>query len=112
MVVRGEVMVGGRGWGGMVVVKVGGVDTEMYRTGLCHAASINLSAFFAAAAVAARTPSGRGVAASGEGDHVKSGFTLNSGSAPLSGTDTVEWSQSAAQEGRFRGKSEDAAHLR
>lgn len=49
------------GWwtrvGGGRLLEVGGVDTEMYRTGLCHAASINLGAF---AAVAARTPSGRG----------------------------------------------------
>lgn len=63
MVVRGDEVEGG----GARLVKVGGVDTEMYRTGLCHAASINLTAFFAAAAVAARAPSGRGVAASGEG---------------------------------------------
>lgn len=58
--VEGEV---GVWWGGGVggrLLEVGGVDTEMYRTGLCHAASINLGAFFAAAAVAARTPSGRG----------------------------------------------------
>lgn len=43
----GDVRVGGWGGGGVDggLVKVGGVDTEMYRTGHPHACSINLTAF-------------------------------------------------------------------
>lgn len=99
-------------WGGCLV-KVGGVDTEMYRTGHSHASlSINLTAF-SLPQLLQRARRGAGEVRGVRDDHVECGerrFPLNSAFAPLR-VDTVAWSQSVKQEGRFREKSEDAAHL-
>lgn len=51
------VMLGGGGGG---LVKVGGVDTEMYRTGHPHACSINLTTFCCRSCCGARTGQRRG----------------------------------------------------
>lgn len=101
------------------LVKVGGVDTEMYRTGHSHACSINLTTFCCRSCCGAHREQ-RG--ALRLGDHVKSGrgfFTLISDRrAPfLFGKKTPKKqkpgmvSLSLSQQGRFPQNSEDTAHL-
>lgn len=100
------------------LVKVGGVDTEMYRTGHSHACSINLTTFCCRSCCGAHRERRSTLLL---GDHVKSGrgfFTLISDRrAPfLFGKKNQKKqhgmvSLSLSQQGRFPQNSEDTAHL-
>lgn len=117
VVVVGVLVVNCGAVGGLV--KVGGVDTEMYRTGHPHACSINLTTF-CCRSCSWRTQGSREVR-SFRGDYVESGtgfFTLISdrrgsfSSAKGEGEkNQTECCRSLSQQGRFPENSEDAAHL-
>lgn len=104
------------GGGGGGLVKVGGVDTEMYRTGHPHACSINLTTVCSRSCCGAHSER-RGALLLWGGDYVESGygfFILSSDHrARFSSAEKpkTECCHSLVQQGRFPQSSENTAHL-